>query len=794
MTTRKTINGKYIIYEILGQGAFGTVYKGFNQETGQTVALKQIILKDKDIPASELNEIALLQQLQGHENILQYLDHFVFENSLYIATEFIETGSLQTIIKNFGVLSDDFALKCMHQTLRGLSFLHSHNILHRDIKAANLLIDKSGTIKIADFGVSETLQQAQDLESMAGTPYWMAREVILMEACTDKSDIWSLGATLLELITSAPPFFDFAPPAACYKIATTQIPFPPEISATIRQFLDRCFLDYSIRPSADQLLTEFFNEKQLDEKIILDPFSDDENDGFSSDAEDKDPFKTQLQPNNLIFESLSQGKFTAKYEITDDLLKDIINNGKFYQILHSLNNSTDISIFKFFVEILEFAEKRQKIELILRKFIHAGIGLVHSMLCLVNQLALSDEFISLIYKFLNIILNYENMFPVIIFASFCRFLNQVFNFSEEIKILIIQFIYQFFSFHQTYQKNLNRYQIAQYINDSEICKNLLAYLIIISANPQQKTCSHKQQNVSILNKNLIIQKKIFMIFDIISTYHLDFLEISPFCFLHQIFVNCKLNYCRFFVNDILSANLRLISRIYSKNNQMAESDMLILLNSARNCKEAEELCSKLVVDQPGLLHCNLQFLAVFRDELKACSVLAQIQPQDKHFDEIIGLLSQMIGSIVVENVSQRPIEVLRLFQQCSQLVLGKKIGPQQRLLKDKLYGENTLDMLALLGVNKNVGEAELKELAKAVQASNELACTIINDFTLFLGILRAAEQSGSKLGIYLEIIYIVTKEAGRKVSPNYLLAQRLNQLYKGCGEVLQRKITEILAE
>lgn len=98
--------------------------------------------------------------------------------------------------------------------------LHEAGILHRDLKAANLLSDSHGNVKITDFGVSEQLGQQTNLEAIAGSPYWIAKEVLLMEACNEKSDIWSMGATLYELIKGEPPYFQLSPMSAMYHIAT----------------------------------------------------------------------------------------------------------------------------------------------------------------------------------------------------------------------------------------------------------------------------------------------------------------------------------------------------------------------------------------------------------------------------------------------------------------------------------------------------------------------------------------------------------------------------------------------
>jgi len=108
-------------------------------------------------------------------------------------------------------MSEEYYSKITFQVLNGLKALHEAGILHRDLKAANLLSDRNGNVKITDFGVSEQLGSQKSSEAIAGSPYWIAREVLLMEGCNEKSDIWSVGATLYELIKGEPPYFQLTP-------------------------------------------------------------------------------------------------------------------------------------------------------------------------------------------------------------------------------------------------------------------------------------------------------------------------------------------------------------------------------------------------------------------------------------------------------------------------------------------------------------------------------------------------------------------------------------------------------
>lgn len=260
-TNEKRI-GKYQIGEALGKGAFGVVYKGLDFDTGETVAIKRLELKD--ISTSELNnveqEIQLLQKMD-HPNIVHYIDCIRSESHLNIVLEFIENGSLLAIIKKFGKFPETLTSIYISQMLEGLAYLHGQGVIHRDIKAANMLTTKDGMVKLADFGVA-TLSKTRmsgnfNSDNILGSPYWMAPELIQMESSDTPSDLWSLGCTIIELMTGDPPFYHMPQLSAMYHIAesTTPPPYPEGISKALEDFLNLCFVrDPTERATADQLL------------------------------------------------------------------------------------------------------------------------------------------------------------------------------------------------------------------------------------------------------------------------------------------------------------------------------------------------------------------------------------------------------------------------------------------------------------------------------------------------------------------------------------------------------------
>jgi serine/threonine protein kinase len=221
----------YRLGECLGKGAFGSVYKAFNWGNGEAVAVKQIKLAD--LPKSELrmieSEIDLLKNLH-HDNIVKYIGFVKSVDALNIILEYCENGSLHSICKAYGKFPENLVGVYMTQVLQGLQYLHDQGVIHRDIKGANILTTKDGTVKLADFGVStSTLAGGQDKEAqVVGTPYWMAPEIIQLSGASSASDIWSVGCTVIELLQGKPPYHNLAAMPALFAIVNDDHPPLPE--------------------------------------------------------------------------------------------------------------------------------------------------------------------------------------------------------------------------------------------------------------------------------------------------------------------------------------------------------------------------------------------------------------------------------------------------------------------------------------------------------------------------------------------------------------------------------------
>lgn len=237
--------GTYQQQEVIGRGGFGVVHRGQNTTNAETVAIKQVY--QMNIPHNELESIELeIKQMQGldHPNIVKYKDAIRSESHLNIILEFVENGSLSSQQQKIGgTFPENLVAVYIAQVVLGLEYLHSQGVIHRDIKGANIQSTKEGTVKQADFGVATKLNESRKSDSVAGTPYWMAPEIIEMTGQLGSScDIWSVGCTIIEQITGKPPYYDMQQMAALFRIVQDDHPpLPDDISPSLVEFLLECF-------------------------------------------------------------------------------------------------------------------------------------------------------------------------------------------------------------------------------------------------------------------------------------------------------------------------------------------------------------------------------------------------------------------------------------------------------------------------------------------------------------------------------------------------------------------------
>eukprot|EP00092_Neocalanus_flemingeri_P056366 GFUD01066806.1.p1 GENE.GFUD01066806.1~~GFUD01066806.1.p1 ORF type:complete len:1751 (+),score=481.79 GFUD01066806.1:294-5546(+) len=264
----------------LGDGAFGKVHKARHKEHGRLAAAKICALETEDELSDFTVEIDILHDL-SHDNIIGLYDAYHYDSKLWMFIEYCDGGALDSIIVDLekGLTEKQIAYVTREMCL-GLSYLHRNRVIHRDLKAGNVLLTTAGQVKLADFGVSaKNKEDNQKRDTFIGTPYWMAPEVVACETFRDepydqKVDIWSLGITLIEFAQMEPPFHEMTPMRVLLKIQKSDPPrldHPNRWSKEFNDFLKQCLVkDPHKRPNVEDLLKHPFIREAIDKKPLLD--------------------------------------------------------------------------------------------------------------------------------------------------------------------------------------------------------------------------------------------------------------------------------------------------------------------------------------------------------------------------------------------------------------------------------------------------------------------------------------------------------------------------------------------
>jgi mitogen-activated protein kinase kinase kinase len=293
--------------DALGAGSFGRVFLGLNSETGELFAVKEVAVTDATATSDDDDddgggggggadrrgndnsaeaakraecieqleqEVTLLSRLQ-HPNIVRYIGTERSAEFLYIFLEYVPGGSIASLLERFGRFEESVMSVYTRQILIGLDYLHAQRTVHRDIKGANILVEKSGRIKLADFGMAKTLVEriddpaARARGGVKGSAYWMAPEVIRQKGHGSEADVWAVGCTVLEMATGKPPWSHCSGQVqVLYKIASTmELPeIPSFLSPDASEFVLLCLQrDPESRPAADRLLTHAFASSSTSE-------------------------------------------------------------------------------------------------------------------------------------------------------------------------------------------------------------------------------------------------------------------------------------------------------------------------------------------------------------------------------------------------------------------------------------------------------------------------------------------------------------------------------------------------
>lgn len=249
------------LLEKIGEGAYGAVYKAMHKESGQKLAIKQVPV-DSDLQ-DIIKEISIMQQCDS-AYVVKYYGSYFKNTDLWIVMEYCGGGSVSDIMRiiNRPLTEEEIAI-VLQYALRGLEYLHFKRKIHRDIKAGNILLNLEGHAKLADFGVAGQLTDTMaKRNTVIGTPFWMAPEVIQEVGYDCLADVWSLGITAVEMAEGKPPYAEVHPMRAIFMIPTKPPPTlkePGKFSNEFSDFISRCLVkNPEERPSATALLAHKF--------------------------------------------------------------------------------------------------------------------------------------------------------------------------------------------------------------------------------------------------------------------------------------------------------------------------------------------------------------------------------------------------------------------------------------------------------------------------------------------------------------------------------------------------------
>ncbi|XP_039587178.1 serine/threonine-protein kinase PAK 3-like [Passer montanus] len=264
---------KYTEFVQVGQGGFGTVYKAADPATGDVVALKKMPLRKRSRKELIVNEIQVMKE-NRHPNIVNYIDSYLVNEDLWLVMEYVDGGTLTSVLVQV-LMEERIIAAISRECLKALDFLHSKNVIHRDVKSDNILLGMDGSVKLTDFGLCAQLTPERSTRcTVLGSPYWIAPEILKKKGYDTQVDIWALGIVAIEMLEGEPPYFKESPIQAQRLIARNRYPplkMPSKMSVLFHAFLHSCLdTDPGIRWTARELLQHPFLRTAMSLSVLPD--------------------------------------------------------------------------------------------------------------------------------------------------------------------------------------------------------------------------------------------------------------------------------------------------------------------------------------------------------------------------------------------------------------------------------------------------------------------------------------------------------------------------------------------